>query len=206
MSPKPDVSVERKQQIFQAAITCFNKKGYHQTKMDDIAAEAGLSKGALYWYFKSKKALFLALFQESLGEFEHVWQAIVGDETRTATGKLCASLGMFRMQLGELSSFIGVMMEAWAQTLHDEDVVGLLDDFYKPYLQMMTQIIEDGVANNEFQAKSAEATSLAIMCLLDGVMLALGTGIIKYDWNLLFDATSELVLRGLGVEQDCEHE
>ena len=46
---------ERRDQLIQAAITCFGEKGYYETSMDDIVREAGLSKGALYWYFKSKR-------------------------------------------------------------------------------------------------------------------------------------------------------
>lgn len=58
MSPRPDVSAERRTQIIQAALVCFTRKGYNNTTMDDIVAESGLSKGTLYWYFESKDALF----------------------------------------------------------------------------------------------------------------------------------------------------
>lgn len=199
MSPKPDVSVERRQQIFMAAIRCFGRQGYHKTKMDDIAAEAGLSKGSLYWYFKSKKELFLALFQEIITQFEYSWQQVIVDDRKGATEKVLATLSLFRAEFDELTSFFGVMMEAWAQTLHDEDVQAILDGFYEPYVKMMTNLIEEGVANNEFDVANPEATALAILSLLDGITLGMGTGIIKQDWNVLFDAVSELVLRGLGV-------
>ena len=43
MTPKPDVSEKRKAQIYQAALVCFSRKGYHQTTMDDIVAESGTS-------------------------------------------------------------------------------------------------------------------------------------------------------------------
>ena len=51
MTPRPDVSEERKAQIYQAALACFNRKGYYRTTMDDIVAESVLSKGSLHWYF-----------------------------------------------------------------------------------------------------------------------------------------------------------
>ena len=201
MSPKPDVSVERKQQIFEAAINCFGRQGYHLTKMDDIAAEAGLSKGSLYWYFDSKKTLFISLFREIMAQFELAWAAIIADQSSSATEKILAMLTLLRGEFKEFAPFFGVMMEAWAQTLHDEDVVALLGDFYQPYIHMMTKIIEQGVANNEFQVANVEATTLVLLSMFDGVTLALGMGIFKYDWDTLFDAVSELTLRGLGVEQ-----
>ncbi|MFN2235991.1 MAG: TetR/AcrR family transcriptional regulator, partial [Anaerolineales bacterium] len=54
MSPRPDVSEQRKDQILDAAATVFAKKGVHESRMDDIVEKSGLSKGSLYWYFKSK--------------------------------------------------------------------------------------------------------------------------------------------------------
>lgn len=200
MSPKPDVSTERKQQIYEAAIACFGRQGYHLTKMDDIAAEAGLSKGSLYWYFDSKKALFIALFREFMEQFELAWEA-VATGNNSATEKVLTMLSLLRGEFKEFASFFGVMMEAWAQTLHDEDVVELLDDFYQPYVRMMTQIIEQGIANNEFRVTNVEATTLVLLSMFDGVTLAIGMGIFNYDWDELFDAVSELTLRGLGVEQ-----
>ena len=48
-------------EILDAALACFTARGYHETSIDDIAARAGLSKGAIYWHFAGKRALFLAL-------------------------------------------------------------------------------------------------------------------------------------------------
>ena len=59
---------KRQHQILHAAAKCFAEKGYHTTTMDDIVREAGLSKGTLYWYFNSKKALFRSLIDYWLGE------------------------------------------------------------------------------------------------------------------------------------------
>ena len=45
MSPRPDVSVERKKQILDAAMLVFSRKGLHQAHMDDIVKQSGLSIG-----------------------------------------------------------------------------------------------------------------------------------------------------------------
>jgi len=200
VTPRPDVSEERKAQIYEAALACFSRKGYHRTTMDDIVAESGLSKGTLYWYFKSKKELFLSLFQELMAEFGQAWEAIVADQEATATDKLRASLSLFRAEFVEMVPLFGVLMEAWALTSHDEDVQRLTLELYEPYLDIMARIIEDGVASGEFQVDSPQATTLVIMTLFDGIILAMGTGLWQYDWNEVMDAAEELVLRGLGVE------
>lgn len=59
MAPRPDVSEERKTQILTAATKMFTEHGFAEARMDDIAVESGLSKGALYWYFESKDAIII---------------------------------------------------------------------------------------------------------------------------------------------------
>ena len=54
--------VARQNHILRAAVTCFARQGYYGTTMEEIAAEAGIAKGAAYVYFPSKEAIFLALY------------------------------------------------------------------------------------------------------------------------------------------------
>jgi AcrR family transcriptional regulator len=58
---------ERSPEILDAALACFSEKGFAATRMDDIAARAGISKGTIYLYFDSKEAVFKALARASIG-------------------------------------------------------------------------------------------------------------------------------------------
>ena len=53
--------IQRKEQILDAALYVIVQNGYHQSRMDDIVSTSGLSKGAIYWYYKSKKDMYLDL-------------------------------------------------------------------------------------------------------------------------------------------------
>ena len=68
-SKHAEVRYSRKNQILNAALTVYIRYGYHGTDMDMLAKEANLAKGLLYYYYKTKKELFMALyswrFQES---------------------------------------------------------------------------------------------------------------------------------------------
>src|SRR5260221_11591312 len=80
MSPRPNVSEERKQQILDAAIAVFARLGFRAARMDDVAEQAGLSKGALYLYYKSKAAIIAAQLQHLFSqEFNHL-QSLVESE------------------------------------------------------------------------------------------------------------------------------
>jgi AcrR family transcriptional regulator len=202
MTPRPDVSEERKAQIYEAALACFGRQGYHRTTMDDIVAESGLSKGSLYWYFDSKKDLFLSLFQEVMGQFAQVWEVIVTNEEANAREKLLASLALIRIEFEEMVPFFGIMMEAWTLTRHDEDAERLTRELYEPYVDMLARIVEEGVASGEFHVDSPSVTALVILTLFDGIMMAMSTGLWTHDWNEVMDAAGALVLHGLGAESN----
>ncbi len=68
----------RRKAILQAALQVFGSQGYHGTRMDAIAEIAQLGKATLYYYFKSKDELLLAILEDGIREFfqllESAWQ------------------------------------------------------------------------------------------------------------------------------------
>jgi|YelNatPaOPRAMG01_1025707.scaffolds.fasta_scaffold00016_83 AcrR family transcriptional regulator len=71
-----DLREERRKSIMEAAIRLFAERGYHETKMDDVAELAGLSKGAIYLYYKSKEDLFCALLEEKARQLLPTLQSV----------------------------------------------------------------------------------------------------------------------------------
>src|ERR1700759_1175655 len=59
-TPK-EINHDRRAQILEAAVICFAKRGFHQTSMHDISAEAGISVGLIYRYFQNKEAVISAM-------------------------------------------------------------------------------------------------------------------------------------------------
>ncbi|MGE0827721.1 MAG: TetR/AcrR family transcriptional regulator [Hyphomonadaceae bacterium] len=70
----PDLATRRRQQILEAAETCFRRRGFHQATMQEICAEARISPGALYRYFGSKADIIAAIseFKHREGEEEFI--------------------------------------------------------------------------------------------------------------------------------------
>jgi AcrR family transcriptional regulator len=61
---RPERKIERRAQIVAAARACFARDGFHRTTLQDVFAEAGLSAGCVYSYFKSKDELILAIAED----------------------------------------------------------------------------------------------------------------------------------------------
>src|SRR3954465_1148536 len=57
---------EAREELLSAALQVFARRGYRQAGVDEIAEEAGYSKGALYWHFSGKEDLLLALLEERI--------------------------------------------------------------------------------------------------------------------------------------------
>jgi AcrR family transcriptional regulator len=90
----PKVSQEHKDKIkhliFEAALKNFSKFGYDQTKMDDIAKSASVSKGTLYLYFQSKEDLFFHMCKQNRQNLIQVRTGLFQDKK-----KLASDLGKF---------------------------------------------------------------------------------------------------------------
>ncbi len=65
-------STDRRVQILEAAVVCFAKRGFHQTSMHDISAEAGISVGLIYRYFENKEAVISAMADRHKKEIHDV--------------------------------------------------------------------------------------------------------------------------------------
>src|SRR5882724_522604 len=90
---------DRPQEILDAALTVFVTKGFAATKLDDVAAAAGISKGLLYRYFDNKAELFKEVIRQTLVATIRD----IGDRTR-ASGSALAALDIFVEQIIAVAS------------------------------------------------------------------------------------------------------
>ena len=67
-----DPALDRREQILRAAMVCFAKRGFHQTSMHDISAEAGISVGLIYRYFENKEAVIATMADRHKKEIQEV--------------------------------------------------------------------------------------------------------------------------------------
>jgi AcrR family transcriptional regulator len=67
------LSVLKKEQIYQAAINVFSEKVFDRVSLDEIAENAGISKGSLFQYFSSKEKLFTFLLEMFANDYRKYW-------------------------------------------------------------------------------------------------------------------------------------
>src|SRR5213592_4490146 len=65
-------AADRREQILNAAMVCFAKRGFHQASMHDISTEAGISVGLIYRYFENKEAVISAMADRHKSEIHNL--------------------------------------------------------------------------------------------------------------------------------------
>ena len=128
-------SEARPGEIIEAALIVFSEKGFAAARLDDIAARAGVSKGALYLYFETKQDLFRAVVRETIAPNLAAVAAFVGQSglafgdliplvfARIAEVMTTGRLGaVAKMVIGESRNFPEL-----AKVWHEDVVVRMLD-------------------------------------------------------------------------------
>lgn len=77
----PEYKEKARQKIMDAAASVFAQRGYHRTSMDDVAEVLGVSKGAIYQYFKSKQQLFFEVMKIILENQKDEVMSIIRSDT-----------------------------------------------------------------------------------------------------------------------------
>lgn len=105
----PSLQAARRRQILDAAVELFARQGYSDTELDAVALKAGLAKGTIYRYYRSKTALFLATvddgMQRLLASIDAARPAL-GDGVAVLTTAIRAYLTFFDAHPGYVELFM----------------------------------------------------------------------------------------------------
>jgi len=201
MAPKlkPETLVERREQILTAALTCFSRKGYHQTTMDDIVEASGLSKGGLYWHFASKKELFLALFDQLFVTAADQFSTILAAHGGTAEERLLLALDlMVQMATAdEMQQAVPLMIDVWAQNRQDPEVNGAAVEVYDRLRRPMVDLIEEGISSGEFRPVDANALASILLGMYDGLAVQWMIDSSAVEWDNTTETVTKTLVAGL---------
>jgi AcrR family transcriptional regulator len=122
----------RRRSILDAALTCFERRGLHGTTTDDIAAEAGVSNGALYRYFDGKAAIIEAIAAERHAQERALLDAALrDDDPRRAVHEFVTSYFAWLADPQELRRR-RINVHVWAEALADERLAAIVTEGVAP--------------------------------------------------------------------------
>src|SRR5688500_16639541 len=167
----PRVSAEhlasRRRQILDAARVCFLRNGFHATSMQDVIAEAGLSVGAVYRYFKSKNDIVTAIAEEVVGGVNEALADLVARDLPVTT-TLARALTFVDAQCGPDGVF-RLAIQVWAEAMRDPALAGFVSGAYGRIRGNFVELARRAQERGEL---SASAEPEAIGAVLFGMMPA----------------------------------
>lgn len=196
MSPRPDVSEERKQQIIDAAITAFARNGFHKTRMDDIAEESKISKGLLYWYFKSKEEITIAILDTLIG-FELRNLKDLPSMDRTARERLELFMNHFIDDLSQMDRIRPILYEFYSLAMRQKSLQKYVAQVLQAYLDILIPIFQQGIERGEFLSIDPEKAALAAGAVLEGTVLMWVFDPTRVKLKDQVETGIQLLLRGL---------
>jgi AcrR family transcriptional regulator len=168
----PEHQERRRQEVLRAALKCFARRGYHETTMDHIVKAAGLSKGALYQYFRTKEDLFLALCRIQQADLRtRLEQAFA--ESGDVRERLERGAKVFLSSLrGEYRDVLRIGLEFWSEAQRRRELRKESRQTYLAWRAFLAQILAEGVHNGEMRADlDPDATAAVILAFSDGLTL-----------------------------------
>lgn len=170
MTPRSDVSEERKSQILKAARETFTEQGFHNTRMSDIAEASGLSKGALYWYFESKDAIILSLL-EKVFEPELKDLKSLLEDNRSTEERLYIYAERAAEDILQLLRWMPLVYEFMVLAFRRRKIKTVISNYYNSNLQLLENLIQQGIDAGELEGCDAEEAAIALGSIIEGTVM-----------------------------------
>ena len=196
MSPKQDVSEKRKSQILDAAMETFTEKGFHKTRMSDIAESSGLSKGSLYWYFDSKDAIILKLI-DRVFEFEIKDLTALLTDDRSAEERLYIYAERGGQDIIKMLKWMPLVYDFLALAFRRDTIKNAIQRHYNKNLDLLVALIQQGIDAGEFKPNSALEAAYAIGAIIEGTVMLWLYDPDRIDIQAHIKSSVELLLQGL---------
>jgi AcrR family transcriptional regulator len=202
--PLEPLTAERRRQqtreyLLQAAAEVFAKRGFHAATLDEVAAAAGFTKGAVYSNFKNKDDLFLALLEDSYGREIEALQATLAHSDvppEARIGDFVALIGgeLDRAPAGTL------YLEFYLYALRNPVARARMNELEQEDIRAIAEILESerhkrGIVDVE----PAERTARIIVALFRGIFM-MRTANPEVAGRELIEAAIEFVTRAQGIE------
>ena len=164
----------RRQQVLDAARRCFLRNGFHETSMQDVFAEAGLSSGAVYRYFSSKDDMILAIVDENMSDVIALIHSLAANPHGEGLGEALASVLDVIREKHARDDLGAMAVLAWSEVLRNPV---LARRFETSLIQMRLALAEVVRGHQDQQTLPGHADPEALaglfMALIPGFLLHL---------------------------------
>ena len=206
VSERREQPSESRERILAAAVSVFALKGFQRASLDEIAAEAHLTKGAIYWHFRSKNDLFTSLleyrFQQHTAPLaEELALALAAPTIQARQQAIATMLRDMLNRFHDNAAWPRLYLEFVSQT-RDAQIASSMAQLYDHARllakQMIERLVEAGITDPDLDA---DTVSIFWCALIDGFMLAWVMKPETFADGQLVERTVAMLWNGLAPKQ-----
>ncbi len=196
-SNTPQDPMTTRERILDAALNIFSKKGYHDTRLDEIVTESATSKGSIYFHFPNKERLFLALVDQFADLLERrVQEAIAHEETGMARVEIALRTVVDTFGKYRRPAKILLVQAVGLGSTFEEKRLEVNDRF----ADLIASYLQEAIEKGEITAVDLEVVSHAWMGAIYGVVIRwVYTG--EPEPARIMDSLLPVLLRSVGFER-----
>ncbi|MEN6461505.1 MAG: TetR/AcrR family transcriptional regulator [Syntrophomonas sp.] len=182
--------------ILTAAVQVFSQKGYHNTRMEEIAVAAGVGKGTIYEYFISKVQLFQEMLEGSLQAYSASLspQEINRLSIKERINRMLEGHFKFCLENRELAKII-----FWDQDICDQELKEWAFKSRQKKEVRLQAIIEEGIKRGEVKKLDVKLA----MVVISGILGSIWVPIALEDWEIdprqAAAQVTDIILNGIGA-------
>jgi TetR/AcrR family transcriptional regulator, fatty acid metabolism regulator protein len=188
---------DKPQQIIEAAVRVFARKGYYNSRVSDIAREAGIAAGTIYLYFKTKDDILVTLFRDKMADFvDTVRKAIAVEPDAASKVRRLVSLHFRILEDNpDLAEVVQVELRQGQKFFR-----GASSQEIGAYFALIGSVLEEGVAEGRFRAGlPVKVATKMLFGAMDQVATSWVLGRRAYQLVDTAGAVAEIFLQGVAV-------
>jgi len=188
---------DKSQQIIDAAIRVFARNGYYNSRVSDIAKEAGIAAGTIYLYFKTKDEILVTLFREQMASFVDRLQKAIATEP-DALSKLRRLIALHFQVLESNPDLAEVVQVELRQG--NKFFRGASAHEVAAYFALIASVLEEGVETGLFRKDlPIKVATKLLFGALDQMTTSWVLGKRRYRLSETADAVADIFLRGVAA-------
>jgi AcrR family transcriptional regulator len=174
----PEYKEQARVRIIEQALKMFSERGYHRTRMTDIASDLGVSKGAIYQYFESKEQLFIEAIRHHGERRARIVRGFLdsGSIKSISTGEFFDE--MLELRLSSLPLGVDLLRETDRNKALRKMLVGVTEEWGKGLVELIDEMKSKGEIRADVDSSSL---SRGILALRDGLYSHLMMGADKNE-------------------------
>jgi len=158
-------------ELVKAALDIFVEKGFAATRVDEVAARAGVSKGTLFLYFESKEDLFKAVIRENIANLFPAWNEEFKAFEGTSADMLHYAMDLWWLNVGDTPAS-GIVKLVISEAQNFPEVAAFYQkEVVEPGTHLLRSILQRGVDRGEFRSMDTQQSVFSMIAPMIFLMM-----------------------------------